>query len=309
MTRSIERLALAGSLCVLGVIGLTGAREASRSLAEARIEALTLRLDALERRMAAGGLTVKAPFTVTDAGGKSIMTVTSTPRGMAITDAGKKVVIGANAQEEGGVFWVSTDDGQHLGLLTAVNGSATLQLRDGPVANRIALTVPKTGSAEIAVLNEGHSQVVSIEHWPKGGGKMNLMDDSANVLVTASVLPSGGFVKTLSKDGSRVALMGIDGKSALLSLRDGKQTPRLQLAVTEDGSPALVLLNSKHINALTMKHGPRGDGLLQISRAAGMPMLEAGVLASMIGILRVGPRFLCSGELGLAAPDCIKGHP
>ncbi len=318
MTRSTERLALVGSLGVLSVIVLTGATGVRRSLADARIEDLTTRLNALERRLAsaeagawtpgATGLTVKAPFVVTDANNAPILTVKSDPRGLMITDAGRQVAVAATSLRNGGFLKVMTADQGRVGVLQALDGAVALELRDGPTEDRIALTVPKTGKAEVAVMNEAHSPAVLLSHHPGGGGIVNLMDDSSNTLVTASVLPGGGFVKTLNKDGSRVALLGIDGKNAFISLRDGLRTPRATLAVTPDGKPSLVLMNSAHINVFTITQGAVEDGLFQISDASGKPMVEGGVLDGVLGILRVGPRFNCGGKMGLIVSDCILGH-
>ena len=83
------------------------------------------------------------------------------------------------------------------------------------------------------------------------------------------------------------------------------------LALTKDEKSTLTILNAKHTSVVTLTQGAAGgggNGMFQLSNAAGDPRVESGVNGNDLGVVRAGPQYNCAGKMGLVAPDCIVGH-
>lgn len=182
------------------------------------------------------------------------------------------------------------------------------------IAATIGLSQPATFAAGAAgqrvvapftVVDPQGKPILTVKAAPRSLG---LHDVAGNIVVAASALPDAAFIKVLNPALNRVGVLGATKDTALLALRDSDTTNRMSLAVPADGKPSLVLMNDSHINVLTLTQGSSGGGMFQLSNAAGSPMVEGGVTASGVGVVRAGPTFNCGGKAGLVAPDCIVGH-
>jgi hypothetical protein len=139
---------------------------------------------------------------------------------------------------------------------------------------------------------------------PRG---FQLLLPSGEPEAVGSALPGGGFFKVLSPSQDLQAVIGIDGKTALVTVRQGT-TPRGMLSMGADGKPRLQINNPTGEAIAVLTQGSRGDGMLQLLNVAGLPRIEAGTDQTGVGLIRAGPQSACVGG-GLAAPSCIKGHP
>jgi hypothetical protein len=198
VTRFVERLALVVSLGMLGVAVLTGAKSSDRSLTDTRIEELTIRLNEVERRLAAVergtassaalGTTVKAPFTVTDEDGARILEVSAGPRVRVYGDSSQIVaVIGAI---DGGGFFRALNKNQFEASM-GVPGLPQFRL-ESPVGALGAFGLGSDGNTALVLRNTlTGNATVALSQGARGDGILQLMTAAGVVMVEAGTLPEG----------------------------------------------------------------------------------------------------------------------
>lgn len=90
--------------------------------------------------------------------------------------------------------------------------------------------------------------------------------------------------------------------SGLLRLSHGNG--KLSILLAEEG----VTVTNNSGNAVAgLMLGSGGGGVLELSSEGGTPVVQAGMVESGIGVVRVGPRFVC-GASSVRQPDCLLGR-
>lgn len=172
--------------------------------------------------------------------------------------------------------------------------------------NRLEQTAATRGStvrAPFQVVDKAGKAILLVEEEPRS---LRVQDPAGHPLAIATALPTGGFFKALTPSENRVAVLGASNNMALVTVRDGPDTPRATLAVTADGNTALVIMNKQHQNVATLSH--KESGMLQLSNPTGQLRLEAGVTQTDLGAVYVGPGSACVGGDLVLPPSCLRGR-
>jgi len=193
--------------------------------------------------------------------------------------------------------------------------AVTLRARLGSVEDRLArlessrAMVPGKVVAPFVVVDRAGKPIFEVVATSTHRA-FTLYDAAGRYVVIGSAIKGGGFLKTQSTNGSRVAAFGTYGSEGVITLRDGDgaASNRLTLALPGDSKPAMVLMNDAHTSVVAITQGQSGGGLIQIDNAKGEPRIEAGVGSNDHGLVHAGPRFNCSGRMGLEVPDCLSGR-
>ncbi len=159
--------------------------------------------------------------------------------------------------------------------------------------------------APFTVVDDAGKEIFSVQSNPRG---WRVSFPSGDRAVVSTALPGGGFVKALSQDQNRQAVIGVSDNVALVTVRQGDK-PRGTLSLLADGTTWLTINNAGGKSVAALNETPKGAGHLLLANPSGEPRVEGGTLTSGVGLVRVGPQFKCAGSMGLAPPDCIKGHP
>jgi hypothetical protein len=216
MTRFVERLALMGSFSVLSVAVLTGAKSTARSLADARIEQLTTRLDAVERRLAAVergtarsgrfGSIVTAPFLVmSENGTRLILSVTSKPSIDVFGDSGR--IVASIGEHDGGGFFRALNKNQFEASM-GVPGLPQFRL-ESPLGTLGAFGLGTDGNTALVLRNTLTGQsTVALSQGARGDGILQILTAKGDLMIEAGVEEGVGMVR-VGPQWSCVVRMGI----------------------------------------------------------------------------------------------------
>lgn len=169
---------------------------------------------------------------------------------------------------------------------------ADLQRRVAVLTQRIA-TLEHTPSAPpghrvkapFSVVDAAGKPIFEVIGQPRA---FHLKTASGHVLAYASATETGGSFRARSFDGGTEAVLGVNGNAGMVFVRKGGIT-RGTLGIAENGKPSLEITNDAGVSVAALLPGASGGGKLQLGNAAGNSMVEAGVLASGVGLVRTFP--------------------
>jgi hypothetical protein len=238
----------------------------------ARLAELERRLRELENRAGRGALAsrVVAPFEVVDRRGRPIFSVEAGFVRLHNSAGGE--VVRPRATDTGGYLETRSGDG---GVRAAIGAGGRNEAPDGGLK-----------------ILEGNVERVTIGR--RGGG-------------------DGSYVALFhAQSGTRVAGIGqsTHGRGAAY-VADVDGNVRARMTVEADGRGLIAVTNAANFNVLTLTEGHSAGGLLKIANANGDDrMVQAGVTADGVGVVRAGPEGFQSGVGLLGLPGSyIIGKP
>ena len=136
----------------------------------------------------------------------------------------------------------------------------------------------------------------------------------------AGILGDKRAVVVANSSGKVVAemLAGSASEGLFQAWGDGK-IPVAVLGEAPGKASGIVQISNGNTVVSSMLAGESGAGRLQLNDASGTPMVEAGVTTAGKGLVRVGPKYRCGSNTGVALgalgpvanamlpPDCIVG--
>ncbi len=153
------------------------------------------------------------------------------------------------------------------------------------VQQRLASLTPNRVVAPFEVVDKAGKTIMAVRAEPRG---LVLMDAQGRVVVAASALANGGFIKALSGSGALQTVMGVNGGFAGFVLRQGDKS-RGTFAIDEEGKPILNMANDNFITVVALTQGSTGGGLLELGDAAGASTVQAGTTPDGVGLVRAFP--------------------
>ncbi len=156
-------------------------------------------------------------------------------------------------------------------------------------------------------VTDGNGKTIFAVTTEPRGFQLFLANGQPVAVVAARAEGDGAYFKAFNPEKTRTIAVGVVENMAEVTLRDGSALRGLFFI--DDGGKPMLQLSSRTTPVATLHEGSGGAGHLQLLSPAGTPTVEAGTIASGVGLVRAGPRFTCTGKGGLAAPDCIMGHP
>jgi hypothetical protein len=210
---------------------------------------------------AAGPLVVRTPFQVLDSTGIPVVTVADGPsRRLDLHDQNGRVV-------------------------------ASLV---GDAESRLLLTAPADkAAAEIGFMKTSDT--------PEIGPQLRFLFAGAE-RVRLGRRSRGGYGLIFNAgNGALVGALGQDaGRNGLVSVSDGAGNQRAQLVgSTVDASVKVFSVGGVPIVVLSRTRAASGGGFLQLTDAAGLPVVDAGPNGSNDGVVRTGPASMGVSGLGL----------
>ena len=224
-------------------------------------------------------------------------------------------------------FVVQVGDGNGVASLgTGDEGVAELSLVDGENRERVGMASEgtlqisdATGRDILVVAAEvgGDSAGVQIGGG-KSGGVVRVADAAGKP--AAGILGDKRAVVVANSSGKVVAemLAGSASEGLFQAWGDGK-IPVAVLGEAPGKASGIVQISNGNTVVSSMLAGESGAGRLQLNDASGTPMVEAGVTTAGKGLVRVGPKYRCGSNTGVALgalgpvanamlpPDCIVG--
>ena len=224
-------------------------------------------------------------------------------------------------------FVVQVGDGNGVASLgTGDEGVAELSLVDGENRERVGMASEgtlqisdATGRDILVVAAEvgGDSAGVQIGGG-KSGGIVRVADAAGKP--AAGILGDKRAVVVANSSGKVVAemLAGSASEGLFQAWGDGK-IPVAVLGEAPGKASGIVQISNGNTVVSSMLAGESGAGRLQLSDASGTPVVEAGVTTAGKGLVRVGPKYRCGSNTGVALgalgpvanamlpPDCIVG--
>lgn len=274
-----------------------------RALEAVVLEVHESRLKALETKQQSNK--VRAPFTVVDAKGAAIMTVSEgANRGAFVFSEASKGAkgVGLYAGEKAGV-----------GLLSETKEVWLGEMEDDEVGVYIA---GPGGEGDIRALmsydkgfevRKNHERVANLGVTEKGDIALRIYSPTvgpSNSLVAIGVdaKTNRGRFELREPSGTLLAnIESIENKHGSFNVFDRSDTPVATLRADEKGNGFLSILNRQGQGIASLEQRTHG-GLLQITDVTGEIMVQAGVLESRVGLVRVGPGAMPGGILGAALP-------
>lgn len=160
--------------------------------------------------------------------------------------------------------------------------------------------VDRTGKLIFVVTDDRYN-------WVPDQGRVTVSRGRADNFVMTFHRPAGQIALALGEAAAPTPGAGV------VSVNDPAGITRVELHGAEGVdtfSPTGKDVISLGFDAKTHERGVvHLHGLMQIFDAGGRTTVEAGTQEDGVGVVRVGPNFVCSGYGGVRAPDCIKGRP
>jgi len=275
----------------------------------------------------AQALTVKAPFRVVDASGGLVMQADTTGihyyrggRAIAgmVEGRGGGQIYTADGQGSQRALMFEFPDGQPglklinnagstvAGLQTRVNGTGELVvdgldgriMRLGTDNGEMALRFYKGGAvqARVGADKDGGTLHLNAEHGPSvdlgttQSGQTTLLFMQGNkILGGVGASSTGGLLQLNNATGKKMLLLGENSNSGTVGVYDTAGQTKILLATTPAGRAELNLLYSDGNPAVQLAEVSAG-GYFSLTNRSGVARVEAGILPSDQGILRVfGP--------------------
>jgi hypothetical protein len=275
---------------------------------ESRIAQLEAEIRSLQNQEAAGGavgesqhskaqgadrpsgpqiLTVRAPFRVLDASGKTVMDVDvekdNTPRLQVGNKTSGAVMVGA--PNGSGAVIVYRSGGQKGAGLGSYQGSMGVHVfaSDGEaIEGSLALDEEHRGQLQIGPAEQGS---VKIGVGPSGAGFVAVHRTTGKTGIGLGVFPNAPIgVYVLNADGQHIEASmttGQEGGSLRLNT-NGKQAVQIDkssIVFYSDGGKPLSQFGTKD----------RGKGYMELNDSVGTKMVEAGMLKSGVGYVMATP--------------------
>jgi hypothetical protein len=193
-------------------------------------------------------------------------------------------------------------------------GKTILRVSDDPAGDQEGRIViaPSTHENYGLVFRTASGETAAIlSETEDGDGRLQLLgtDRNSEVRIGGGSTETGGGMTIVNK-GQRVVMLGRNHVSGGGILRLTNAGGKVLAGISgSPGGDGLVEVFHGGTQVAVLTVGAAGAGMLQLSSPSGTPTVEAGTIASGLGVVRTGPRFKCTGDAGLRAPDCIMGRP
>jgi hypothetical protein len=256
-------------------------------------------------------------FALADEQGKDYVTIAGD-----ISEVESSIRIGGD--EDRYSVQVGSNEGMAI-LGVGEDGVGVLSLSDAEDRERASLE----GDGVLHISDEAGRDVLSVSNELSeftAGVAITMDGDAGLIRVTdAAGKPAAGImggkraVVVVNQTGKVLAemLATPTAEGMFQSWGEGK----LPLAVLGrgPGNGGIVQITNGQTPVSTLMSGESGAGRLQLNDNNGTPVVEAGVLTSGKGVVRVGPKYRCGSNTGLALgvvggaatgmlpPDCIVG--
>lgn len=229
---------------------------------------------------------------------------------VSVNDKNGKPSIAAYSTEGGARIRARNASGTQSIMLASLSNGAEMSILQGTDedAKRASLMVVNN-KPELALFSDQTNKIVNLLQGENGGGRLTLGDAAGKVHAIGYAGADAGVFEAMTPSADRIAMLGAQAGLAVVAVKEGPKTSRASLSLTNDGKSSLAIMNKAGNGVVMLSQGSGDAGILQLSAASGGTTVEAGTLPSGLGIVRVGPQFVCTGRGGFAAPDCIKGHP
>jgi len=254
-------------------------------------------------------LTVKAPFKVVGNSGQPFMGVDANGLLTIYRNRRPAVVLGPG-EDAFGLVQVYSPSGDPVAELSALaNGTGQLAVvgDEGQVArlgaspdviNQLTLRFYKGGAvqARVGADKDGGTLHLNAEHGPSvdlgttQSGQTTLLFMQGNkILGGVGASSTGGLLQLNNATGKKMLLLGENSNSGTVEVYDTAGQTKILLATTPAGRAELNLLYSDGNPAVQLAEVSAG-GYFSLTNRSGVARVEAGILPSDQGILRVfGP--------------------
>lgn len=170
-------------------------------------------------------------------------------------------------------------------------------------------SVASTAKAPFQVLNDKGQVIMEVDATASGGGiKINGLNGQPAIALWTDSGTATVDVRNTAQ--TRRVLLGV-GKKALMAVMDGASGEKgeADLIIDQTGRPTLEVYNTKHANVVSITHGVKGGGAIQVSEPAGGVRVQIGTQnEDAVGVVETGPQFQCVVGSSLIPPSCIIGH-
>ena len=193
--------------------------------------------------------------------------------------AHKEVAKLSDVQGGGGRLEVNTADQHRAATLRADRSAATMALRDGPGADRVAASLGPDGTASLSVLSPAHKPSAQLKHGD-AGGQLDLNSAEGKPFIAAQAGKAGGRLEMRNDGATRIAVMEAYRGGARFAVSDGADSAKTRAAigVAEDGKTEFRVFNQTHGKILEVAQEDSGGGRLHLYDPAGNSNVTLGAM-------------------------------
>lgn len=142
--------------------------------------------------------------------------------------------------------------------------------------------------APFTVVSKTGRTLLTLAENPDGGGLLTLLNASGKPVLWASALNAGGFVKTRGSSNFPEAVLGTNGTSGGVFVRDAEQKSRISMMLV-GGNASVEVSNPSHVVVASLRHNQTGDGRLDLGNVEGKGIVSAGGSTKGCGMVQTFP--------------------
>lgn len=235
--------------------------------------------------------------------------------------ADEPAVFLGTVDQGGGLVGVFADDGASAGLssdklILADDNEPLVSIESDPgqlvvfdaEGEAVKVGLDEQGAGEVIISSQG-KQAVSLE-VTSAGGEVDVYGENGDKPVAVLRSKDGtGLVAVTDSSGDVVSEVSVTaGLGQVVVWHPGGRAPAAILTRSAQYNGGMVQVSNSTTSVASLQVGNLGEGFLQLTDAAGRPMVAAGTTNDGRGRVDAGPGNKCApGGMGLTIPDCIMG--
>ena len=151
--------------------------------------------------------------------------------------------------------------------------------------------------APFTVTSKTGRTLLTLAENPDGGGVLTLLNASGTTVLWASALKAGGFVKSRGPSSFPEVVLGTNGSSGGVFVRDAEQQSRVSMMLV-GGNSSVEVSNPEHVVVANLRHNQTGQGRLDLGNAEGKGLVSAGATTGGCGAVLTYPPRAAKAVLG-----------